>query len=65
MAAATQDLALSAILFRYPGFLALPLPWLDDVARAKGPARLPVVLTRAEVQSLLEHTHGTTGLKLR
>ena len=65
VAAATQNLALSAILALFREVLAVSLPWLDDVARAKKPARLPVVLTRAEVQSLLEHTDGTTGLMLR
>ena len=65
VAAATQNLALSAILALFREVLAVSLPWLDDVARAKKAARLPVVLTRAEVQSLLEHTDGTTGLMLR
>ena len=64
VAAATQNLALSAILFLYREVLAVPLPWLDDVARAKKPARLPVVLTRSEVQSMLEHTDGTAGMML-
>ncbi len=35
VAAATQNLALSAILFLYREVLAAPLPWLDDVTRAK------------------------------
>ena len=65
VAAATQNPALSAILALFREVLAVSLPWLDDVARAKKAARLPVVLTRAEVQSLLEHTDGTTGLMLR
>jgi integron integrase len=65
VAAATQNLALSAILFLYREVLAVPLPWLDDVARAKKPARLPTVLTRSEVQSILEHTDGTVGVMLR
>ena len=65
VAAATQNLALSAILFLYREVLAVPLPWLDDVARAKKPARLPTVLTRAEVQSLLERTDGKAGMMLR
>ena len=64
MSAATQHLALSAILFLYREFLAVPLPWLDDVARAKQPACLPTVLTQAEVQSMLEHTDGTAGMML-
>lgn len=52
VAAATQNQALSALLFLYREVLDLPLPWLDDVVRAKRPARLPVVLTRHEVAAL-------------
>lgn len=65
VAAATHNLALSAILLLYPEVLAVSLPWLDDVARAKKPACLPVVLTRFEVQTMLEHTDGTAGMMLR
>jgi len=36
------------------------LPWLADVVRAKRPARLPVVLSRAEVESLLRHLDGAS-----
>ena len=49
VSAATQNQALSALLFLYREVLETPLPWLDDVVRAKRPARLPVVLTRKEV----------------
>ena len=48
VAAATRNLALSAIPFLYREVLAVPLPWLGDVTRAKKPARLPTVLTPAE-----------------
>ena len=53
MAAATQNLALSAILFLYREVLELPLPWLDGIERAKKPARLPTVLSAAEVGAVL------------
>jgi len=53
VAAATQNLALSAILFLYKHVLELELPWLDDVVKVKRPARLPVVLTKHEIQSIL------------
>lgn len=53
VSAATQSQALSAILFLYREVLEQPLPWLDDVTRAKRPARLPVVLAVDEVQRLL------------
>jgi len=38
--------ALSALLFLYRHVPHRDLPWLDDVVRAKRPARLPIVLTR-------------------
>lgn len=52
VSAATQNQALSALLFLYREVLETPLPWLDDVVRAKRPARLPVVLTRKEVAQI-------------
>ncbi len=65
VAAATQNLALSAILFLYREVLEMPLPWLDGIARAKKPARLPTVLTQAEVGAVLGRLDGTSGLMLR
>jgi len=38
------------------------VPWLDDVVRAKRPARLPVVLTRDEVRAVLRQLRGTPRL---
>jgi integron integrase len=58
VSASTQNQALSALLFLYKDVLQLELPWLTDVVRAKGPVRLPVVLTRAEVQALLAQLTG-------
>ena len=65
VAAATQNQALSALLFLYRELLHINLPWLDEVVRAKRPARLPVVLTREEVQAVLGRTEGAYGLMLR
>jgi integron integrase len=62
VAAATQNQALSALLFLYREALAQPLPWLDGLDRAKRPARMPTVLTRAEVQRLLANLHGARWL---
>lgn len=62
VAAATQNQALSALLFLYKEVLALPLPWLEGLDRAKRPARLPNVLTRQEVQRLLANLHGARWL---
>lgn len=54
VAAATQNQALAALLFLYREVLGVELPWLDEVTRAKKPARLPTVLTQAEVSVLLK-----------
>jgi integrase len=58
VSASTQNQALSALLFLYKQVLAIDLPWLDGVERAKKPQRLPVVLTSAEVAALLGELHG-------
>lgn len=62
VAASTQNQALSALLFLYKVVLGRNLPWLDNVKRAKRPARLPVVLTIAEVSHLLAHLEGRPWL---
>lgn len=54
VAAATQQQALSALLFLYRQVLELDLPWLTDLVRPKKPARLPTVLNRDEVKRLLD-----------
>lgn len=48
--ASTQSQALAPPLFLYREVLGSDLPWLDDVVRAKRPARLPTVLTQSEVR---------------
>ena len=60
VSSATQNQALSAILFLYREVLAVDLPWLDGFERSKKPQRLPVVLTPLEVQALLRETHGAS-----
>jgi len=62
VAASTQNQALAALLFLYRDVLERELPWLDDMVRAKRPARLPVVLTREEVRALLGQMHGVPRL---
>jgi integron integrase len=62
VAASTQNQAKSALLFLYKQVLAVELPWLDEVVQAKTPQRLPVVLTPAEVRSLLMELDGTMWL---
>ncbi|MGH9891347.1 MAG: integron integrase, partial [bacterium] len=75
VAASTQNQALAAILFLYKEVLECDPGWLDDVVRAKQPRRLPVVLTRQEVEKLLASLDGVpwimamllygSGLRLR
>ena len=62
VAASTQNQALSAILFLYRDVLKKELGWLDDVERAKRPARLPVVFTRQEVKAVLVNLEGVKWL---
>jgi integron integrase len=65
VAASTQNQALSALLFLYREVLAVELPWLENVVRAKRPVRLPVVLTQEEVRALLAYVDGQIGLIVR
>jgi integron integrase len=62
VAAATQNQALAAILFLYNEVLDQQLPWLNEIDRAVRPARLPTVLSVAEVGRLLAHMEGTKWL---
>ena len=62
VAAATQNQALSALLFLYRAVLEEPLPWLEDVVRAHRPLRVPVVLTLEEVRDVLRHVDGVSHL---
>jgi integrase len=62
VAAATQNQALSALLFLYRNVLGVKLPWLDGLVRAQRPVRVPVVLTEAEVRRLLEQMEGAVRL---
>ena len=58
----TQNQALSALLFLYRDVLAVELPWMENVIRAKRARKLPVVLSRAEVQRLLAQLEGRPWL---
>lgn len=65
VAASSQNQAKSALLFLYKEVLGSELPWLDNVETAKRPHRLPVVLTRMEVDAVLNRMHGTSGMIAR
>ena len=62
VAAATQNQALSALLFLYKHVLGEDLPWLAGLVRAQRPVRVPVVLTPGEVRRLLEPLQGAARL---
>ncbi len=62
VSASTQNQALSALLFLYQQVLNRKLDWLQGIIHAKRPLRLPVVLTRAEVETVLGHLRGTSWL---
>jgi integron integrase len=62
VSASTQNQAKSALLYLYKVVLGMDLPWLDNVTQAKVPKRLPVVLTQAEVQAILNRLDGTMWL---
>jgi integron integrase len=62
VSATTQNQALQALLFLYRNVLDVDLPWLENVTRAIRPKHLPVVLSRAEVRSVLAGLQGTSLL---
>ncbi|HVN87790.1 MAG TPA: integron integrase [Candidatus Binatia bacterium] len=62
VAASTQNQALGALLFLYREVLERDFGWLDSVVRARRPERLPVVLTRAEVEALLGVLDGVSWI---
>jgi site-specific recombinase XerD len=62
VSASTQTQALSAILFLYRNVLHVEISWLDEIPKARRPRHLPVVLTPAEVASLISRLDSTARL---
>jgi integron integrase len=58
VAQSTQNQALCAILFLYRQVLHREIGPLEDLIRAKRPARLPTVFTKTEVQQVMHHLRG-------
>jgi integron integrase len=50
------------LLFLYREVLVQPLTWLDQVQKAKKPAKLPIVFTKEEVRQVLSRLDGTKWL---
>ncbi|KAI9134322.1 phage integrase N-terminal SAM-like domain-containing protein [Acaryochloris sp. CCMEE 5410] len=55
IAASTQNVALSALLFLYQHVLSIDLPYIDNIERALKPARLPTVFSHSEVAKILDN----------
>ncbi len=58
VAAATQSIALNALVFLYDKFLQKPIGDVGEFRRSSRQAKLPVVLTNAEVAALLGQLSG-------
>ena len=62
IAASTQTVALSALLFLYRDVLKQELAYVANIERAQKSKRLPLVFTREEVKRVLEKLDGTHWL---
>jgi len=62
VSASTQNQALSALLFLYRHVLGREIGELSEVIRARKPKRLPVVLTREEVKTVIGQLKGDKWL---
>ena len=60
VAASTQNQALNALVFLYGRVLGRELGTIEELARAKRPKRLPVVLTRDEIRRVFAHLESTS-----
>jgi len=65
VAASTRNQALNALVFLYKRVLDAALEGSIDAARTTRAPRIPVVLTREEVVTLLPLINGTAGLVAR
>ena len=62
VAASTQNVALSALLFLYRQVLHRDLPDIGKIERARHRKRVPVVFTRSEVEAILAELSGVHHL---
>lgn len=62
VAASTQNQARHAVLFLYREVLGINLDDLGTYRRATRPKRIPVVLSRDEVQAVMMHLYGVSHL---
>jgi integron integrase len=62
VSASTQSQAKSALLFLYKEVLQRELPAMENLTRIKADQRLPVVLSKHEVQAILSRLEGSMWL---
>jgi integron integrase len=62
VSSSTQNQALAALVFLYKEVLQKELGPLGELARAKRPMRMPVVMTREEIRLLHSHMTGVWSL---
>jgi integrase len=62
VSASTQNQALSALLFLYRHVLRTRLEFIEGLPAAKCPVRLPVVLSQAEVRTVIRSLRGVARL---
>lgn len=62
VAASTQNQALNAIVFLYKHILKIDLGDFGPMERAKKPEKIPVVMSKSEVESVLAYMSGTNRL---
>lgn len=62
VSASTQNQALAALLFLYRKVLGREMEFIEGIARAKRPVRVPPVLTAEEARRVLSHLAGVHQL---
>ncbi|HEX5724671.1 MAG TPA: phage integrase N-terminal SAM-like domain-containing protein [Longimicrobiaceae bacterium] len=62
VSASTQNQALCALLFLYREVLRIDLPRIEEAVRARRSRRVPTVLTRDEVRTVMAHLDGVHAL---
>ena len=62
VAASTQNQALAALVFLYRDVFGVTVGWLDQLVRARKPARVPAVLSRDEAGRVLAELRGSARL---
>lgn len=62
VSASTHNQALSALLFLYREVLGMEMPWLNGITRPTQKRRIPNVMTREEVASMLQFLDGELAL---